>query len=552
MEKVLSSSSLFKDFTEEDFKHLLPLSQVVTFDKKDTIIHQGDVDDKRIFFLLSGSVSVWVDKRYILTLSKPWDIFGEMSICSAEPRSASVIADTPVQLLVIDASIIHNPEHEKNYQFKYYFYNMFAAIMSKKLQITSDRAKLYEDAIFQAKQIREYTTGLESRLEDNLHEILLYSHMVNSSWEGILILDLDGIITKVNPSIQVLFRHREFEIVGHPLKDFIIPSTYSSLEKTINSVQPSYSGEIEIKCTENEKFPAHISLSAIKNNQQEKIAYSCIIRDITQQKEYESKILNQKKELEEAYANLQVLDRMKDDFLTLMSHELRTPLSSILGYTELLTTPDILGPEDQASFHSSIHTEAKRLEKLITKVLNLSKLENDSLIFSFRSGNIKPVVEDVVESFSAQAKEKGLVLKSELSEPPDFNFDKDRIVDVMENLLENAINFTDQGEVKIQMTYDSDYTTILVQDTGIGIAQEDVPKVFNKFEMIEDMAYHHRGLGLGMPLSKLIIEAHQGQIRLESQLGKGTSFYCTLSHHLQGEETDSSDDFEEEDFSALL
>jgi CRP-like cAMP-binding protein len=113
-------------------EHLLPLSRILSFAQGETIIQQGDAQDSRVFFLLHGSVSVHMDGKYILTLKRPWDIFGEMSICSAAPRSASVVADTSVEVICIDAAVLHSPGQEANYQFKYYFYNMFAAIMPLK------------------------------------------------------------------------------------------------------------------------------------------------------------------------------------------------------------------------------------------------------------------------------------------------------------------------------------------------------------------------------------------------------------------------------------
>ncbi len=552
----LISSALFRAFDRKEIDNLLAFSELSFFQQGERIIQQGDPEDHRVYFLLMGSVSVYVDEKYILTLRRPWDIFGEMSICSAAPRSASVVADELVQVIAINASVIHKPENEFNYQFKYYFYNMFSEIMSYKLHTTSERAKLYEDTLLKYQEKQEYSEGLEQRVQDHLQQIVLYSHMINSTQDGICIMNFKGVVTMANPAMRRLLDVDEAHLIGRPFEEFLqkseeSPLPFSSILK--QTKKRGWSGEAMLLRHRTDPFPVALSLSIVTNHQREKIAVSCIVRDISKQKAYEQQILQQKKELQEAYENLSVLDQLKDDFLVLMSHELRTPLTSILASAETLISLELVSGEDGEAFVQPIHLEAKRLEKLITKVLDLSKLENGNMFFSIRLNNLQEVVEQVANQYREKAEEKGLAFRCEFPEaPPLFNFDYDKIVTVVEELVENAIKFTETGEVLIRILPESEYTRVEVIDTGMGIAEKDHEKVFNKFELIEDMAYHHRGLGLGMPLSRLLVEAHEGTIWVESELEKGSMFYFTLSNSLAGEPEGNDDEGDEEDFSFLL
>ncbi|MGK5091951.1 ATP-binding protein [Deltaproteobacteria bacterium TL4] len=533
--EIILTSPLFKVFTPEEIEGFIPLSRILIFEKEELIIKQGSQSNNCVYFLLRGSVSVYVDKRFILNLKYPWDIFGEMSICSDEQRSADVIAKETTEILVVDSSIIHASGQDQNYQFKYYFYRMFSAIMTRKLQITSDRAKLYEDALHKAQQSQKYSEGLEQKLDENLQQMLLYSHMVNSALDGVLTMSLDGIIKTINPITQYLLMGNESEIVGQALTHFVKPvEVDDSFHKEFlnpESIQGGWCGEVWAKGVSGDQFPAYISISTIKDHQGIKIAFSCMIHDISKQKEYEQQILKQKKDLEEALNHLQTLNRLKDDFMILISHELRTPLSSILASSEMLTTPDMLSVEDYPVLFDAIYSEARRLDKLISRVLEISELESDQAHYSFAEGDLGKVIELAVSEFRGRAKEKGLELICDLGNTScPFNFDPEKIKEVVGHLLDNALNYTHEGSIVVTLSHHDQESTVALSDTGIGIAAEDFPKVFSKFETIEDMSYHKQGMGLGMPISRLIIEAHQGKIWLESEVHQGTTFYFTLPH----------------------
>jgi signal transduction histidine kinase len=180
-------------------------------------------------------------------------------------------------------------------------------------------------------------------------------------------------------------------------------------------------------------------------------------------------------------------------------------------------------------------------------------LESGQLFFSFVPGDICQTIEEEIQKFLPEAEAKGLRLTYQISPFPEpFNFDQARIKEGMGHVLENALQFTEEGEISVRMFHEEGQTVVPVTDSGHGIAEQDYAKVFNKFELIEDMTYHHRGLGLGMPLSRLIMEMHQGRIWVESELNQGSTCTFALPHHLEASSEEGESEGDDDDFSHLL
>jgi len=254
-------------------------------------------------------------------------------------------------------------------------------------------------------------------------------------------------------------------------------------------------------------------------------------------RELEAKVAERTKELEEkhnelekAYDALKTLDKAKDDFLSLVSHELRTPLSSILLYSEMLLDGVADGEESRVEFLSTIVENCKRLTRLINDVLDLSKIEAGRMLFKLEELNfqellvetlsgIRPAIESKGIKFSQENVEKGLPLWG----------DRDKIIQVLTNVISNAIKFTpESGNISVSFTNQGKMVLITVRDTGKGIKKEDIPKVFDRFSQLESIDHHSSGTGLGMTISKSIIERLNGEIWIESEFGQGTAVFITL------------------------
>ncbi len=246
------------------------------------------------------------------------------------------------------------------------------------------------------------------------------------------------------------------------------------------------------------------------------------------EKHKELKIYSEK--LQKAYEELKTLDKSKDDFLALVSHELRTPLSSIVAYTEVLLDDMAESKEEEKNYLGIIKSESDRLTRLINNVLDLSKMEAGRMPFEFNYVNLNKLVNASVRGLAGAAIKHKHKLINNLENSSIIIFaDEDKIIQVLSNILSNAIKFTQEGGI-ITISGDVKYNNaeISISDTGHGIKKEDFNKVFDKFQQIEEVNHHSEGTGLGMPISKIIVENHKGKIWFESKVGQGTTFYFTI------------------------
>ena len=235
-------------------------------------------------------------------------------------------------------------------------------------------------------------------------------------------------------------------------------------------------------------------------------------------------------DLQRAYEELKTLDKAKDDFLSLVSHELRTPLSSIVAYTEVLLDDMAESKEEENSFLEIIKNESGRLTRLINNVLDLSKMEAGRMPFNFKYVALQDLVNSSVKGLSGvSGKHRQTIINNLENSSIVVYADEDKIIQVLSNILNNAMKFTpDEGVITISGSIEDKMAEVTISDTGCGIKEKDYSKVFDKFQQIEDVNHHSEGTGLGMPISKIIIENHSGKIWFDSEIHKGTTFYFTL------------------------
>jgi len=237
------------------------------------------------------------------------------------------------------------------------------------------------------------------------------------------------------------------------------------------------------------------------------------------------------RELEERSRELEIASKHKSQFLANMSHELRTPMNAILGYTELIID-EIYGevPERIREVLERVQQSGQHLLGLINAVLDLSRIEAGRLTLSIAAYSLAEVVQTVFTSVESLAAEKQLALNISVpSDLPPGRGDEQRIAQVLLNLVGNAIKFTEAGEVRIGVSAEDGAFTLAVSDTGFGIAEEDQQKIFDEFQQADNSNTRAQGgTGLGLAIAKRIIEMHGGRMWVESSLGKGSTFWCTL------------------------
>jgi signal transduction histidine kinase len=233
-------------------------------------------------------------------------------------------------------------------------------------------------------------------------------------------------------------------------------------------------------------------------------------------------------------AQLRELDRLKSSFLANMSHELRTPLNSILGFADVILE-ELDGPltENMNNDLKLIQKNGQHLLHLINDVLDMAKIESGKMNLAIEKFNLHEIIEEVTSITSPLASEKNLALfvEPESDREVDINADRTRLRQVMINLVNNAIKFTEKGRIAILVTREGDHVLIRVKDTGIGIPPEQLEAVFQEFVQVDTSTTRKvGGTGLGLPISRRLIEMHGGRLWAESSNvnGEGSSFYVVL------------------------
>ncbi|MDX1376724.1 MAG: ATP-binding protein, partial [Burkholderiales bacterium] len=237
-------------------------------------------------------------------------------------------------------------------------------------------------------------------------------------------------------------------------------------------------------------------------------------------------------ELRQKSAELEVASRHKSEFLANMSHELRTPLNAIIGFSEVLRER-MFGEltEKQDDYVADILSSGRHLLALINDILDLSKIEAGRMELELSDFPLESAIEGALSLVKERAQRHGVALDCEIGAGIDqIRADERKFKQVLLNLLSNAVKFTPEGgSVKVRATRNGEWLEVAVRDTGAGIAPEDQSAVFEEFKQVgNDHARRAEGTGLGLPLTKRIVELHGGQMRLESALGKGSTFSFTL------------------------
>jgi len=264
--------------------------------------------------------------------------------------------------------------------------------------------------------------------------------------------------------------------------------------------------------------PIDISLtvSPIRRPDGTVVGASKIARDVTEQRRLQ-------RAADEA-------SRMKDEFLAVLSHELRTPLNTVMGYTRMLRRSD-LSPALREKALDAMERNADALTQLVNDVLDTSRIVTGKLRLTVRTVGVPQVIAEALDTVKAAADAKGVTIRVFLPQEMEVVGDSDRLRQVMWNLLSNAVKFTPAGgSATVGASAEHGAIRITVMDTGIGIAAEHLPSVFQRFWQAEaGVSREYGGLGLGLALSGYLVELHGGTIMVKSEgLGKGTTFEVVL------------------------
>ncbi len=396
-------------------------------------------------------------------------------------------------------------------------------------------AELTEANAALAHEIRE-CTQIEQSLADSEKQ---YRDLVQGANSVILRWTKEGRITFANRFAQQFFGYSEEEIIGRNIIGSIVPLTESSGRDLSSLVDDLFKNPEAYVLNENENIRKNgervwVSWTnrPIVDSEGRLVEMLSVGNDITLRKRAEFKLKSTLDELAAAKARAEAADHLKSAFLATMSHELRTPLNSIIGFTGIMLK-GYVGPlnDEQAKQMSMVRNSANHLLSLINDVLDISKIEAGQLQVSFDSMNLRSVIEQSVQSVRLTAEKKGLFLSMQIS--PDVGTivsDQRRVEQILLNLLSNAIKFTEQGGVSIECKKEAEGSvTVTVTDTGIGIREEDMTKLFKAFQQLDSgIMRRYEGTGLGLYICQKLVELLGGRIWVSSAWNEGTTFSFTL------------------------
>ncbi|PCK09251.1 MAG: hypothetical protein COA42_05180 [Alteromonadaceae bacterium] len=355
--------------------------------------------------------------------------------------------------------------------------------------------------------------------------------IMNTAADAIITINDRGLIESFNASAESMFGYKESEVIGENVslltndRDKGQHDNYlKNYQKTGEAKIIGIGREVVAKTSSGREFPIHLSVS--KSVSGNKLIYTGIIHDISDRKKYERNLYQAKAEAESA-------NKSKSIFLSSMSHELRTPLNSILGFSQLLEIdPTGSLSEDQKEAITFIRSGGEHLLELITQVLDLSKIESGNITTSIESIKVSSILNACISMVEQAAiKNKISIIKDDIPEALETILaDKTLFRQVVLNLLSNAIKYNkENGEVKITTKATAqDKLRIIVSDTGIGIPKEKHLEVFQPFNRLGADATDISGTGIGLSISKRLIEVMGGAIGFDSEAGKGSSFWVEV------------------------
>ena len=365
--------------------------------------------------------------------------------------------------------------------------NMAQGEFEEELKENSDDeiGQLTKTFNYMAKELKVRLTEVQKE-KKKIETILQYMT------DGVIAFNKNGTIIHVNSISKHILDMANFEVNFY---DFVERFNLDITLDEISKLKPFET--IEKNCVIADRF---IKIQIVNYNE----GSMFIIQDITKQ---------------------QKLDNMRKDFVANVSHELRTPLTSIKGYTEALIDGGMSDLKIVNKFLSVIDSETNRMIRLINDLLQLTRIDNNKIKWNKREMDLNKLVEFIVYKMDISMKEKELSCKVNLNKNISTVFiDKDRIEQVIINILSNSIKYTlNKGKIKVSTGEEKDYVKVEIEDTGIGIPKEDLPRICERFYRVDKARSRQLGgTGLGLSIAKEILEQHNGKVEIKSKVNKGT------------------------------
>lgn len=350
-------------------------------------------------------------------------------------------------------------------------------------------------------------------------------------------LNEDGIILECNKSYADNVGHPKEKIIGTSIFDQISEINLTQMQENFDQWKRTgrvTNREVWLKRKNSSIFPVLLSSSSVLDKNGNLIGCNIVMKDISEIIYKWERLQDHDLQIQSAMNELQKTNVTRDQFLAMVTHELKTPLVPIRGYTDLLLA-EKFGPisDQQRPKLQTIKSCSEAMLKLISDLLDVQKLELGKLRFNKENLDLADVISGAIEKVAPNVDRNGVSLTADLQPGLCFDCDKTRIQQVMINLIYNSLDFVQKqtGKIEVKLFSDNDYDIrILVKDNGIGVAKENLNKLFTKFYQADTSSTReHGGSGLGLSICKGIIENHGGKIWADSKgLGKGVEINISL------------------------
>jgi len=380
---------------------------------------------------------------------------------------------------------------------------------------------------------------VESQLKDQQENLRA---IVTNSAEGIITIDSKGIIEMANPKAYQIFAYVEGELEGQSVS-LLMPKAMRSAHDQYLNKSEIHTPKIINKAREllglrkdGSNFPMELNISPMSLNGEKK--FVGILHDITERNNALKAITNAKLAAEEA-------NKAKSSFLSSMSHELRTPLNAVIGFSQLLQVDDEapLNANQQESVEH-IYSAGQHLLNLINEVLDLAKIESNQVNLSLSNINLISTMKHCLSSISPQITAANLTLEHKLPELEDIfiHADESRLIQIMSNLLTNAIKYNrKQGHISVYLAQENNKVRIFVKDTGLGIPESMMKDLFIPFNRLGAEQSDIEGTGIGLTITKTLVEMMNGKIGIDNQPGVGCTFWVEFLQTGMSDSTQTTD-----------
>lgn len=428
-------------------------------------------------------------------------------------------------------------DFESAYKYQKQYHEMDIELLSK--DIIKNKNKR-ETEIYKRlnDELLEKNRQLEVAYENLSASEAQVKSVFDNAVAGIGIVDKSGDYIMVNKTWSRIFGYNEDEVKNLSDIDTIyhddLEDLRSYFKKLLSGSIDRYNVEKRFIRKNGDVFWGDMSVSAVKDKSNKVIHIIGVIADINDRKKAEEALLKSKKDAEKAMLKAKTANKAKSLFLANMSHEIRTPLNSIIGYSRILTKSDI--PEKEKEYVDIISRSGRNLLSLINDILDLSKVESGRITLSLKSIDVKSLFDEILSIFAIKIKEKKLDFSIDIDDsvPRYIIHDEVRLRQVLFNVIGNAVKFTESGYIKVTVKYIDRDLKVVVEDTGAGIKKDNFTKIFDAFIQQDDQGSKYGGTGLGLTITKRLLEIMNGEIFVDSEIGKGSTFTIVLKNVREG------------------